>query len=146
MEFIPIQWRGERYTDEIALRDRLLRKPLGLSFSQDQLDEEVSQLHFGIIEADALIACVVIVPLSVRHAKLRQMAVDEVWQRQGVGSRLVTGVEAVLADRGFVSIELNAREPVVGFYESLGYKSDGDRFVEVTIPHQKMVKQLADAS
>ena len=141
MEFVQIQWRGDRYDEEIALRDRLLRKPLGLNFTEDQLAEEVDQLHFGLIESDALIACVVIVPIDA-HTKLRQMAVDEAWQRKGVGSRLVKEVEVCLQGRGFKSIELSARVPVVGFYESLGYQADGERFVEVTIPHQKMVKQL----
>jgi len=142
MEFVQILWQSERYDEEIALRERLLRKPLGLSLSHEQLDEEVSQLHFGMVESEVLIACVVVVPLSDRHVKLRQMAVDESLQRKRVGSRLVTEVEAYLREQGFESIELNAREPVIGFYESLGYHTEGERFVEVTIAHQKMTKRL----
>ena len=37
---------------------------------------------------------------------------------------------------------LHARETAVGFYEKLGYKTSGDKFIEVTIPHFPMQKEL----
>ncbi|MEO8175011.1 MAG: GNAT family N-acetyltransferase [Sediminibacterium sp.] len=37
---------------------------------------------------------------------------------------------------------MHARESAVGFYEKHGYKVVGDEFVEVTIPHFIMEKEL----
>jgi predicted GNAT family N-acyltransferase len=37
---------------------------------------------------------------------------------------------------------MHARVNAVGFYEKVGYRVHGDQFVEVTIPHYVMEKQL----
>jgi predicted GNAT family N-acyltransferase len=37
---------------------------------------------------------------------------------------------------------MHARKHAVGFYEKMGYKARGNEFIEVTIPHFAMEKQL----
>ena len=143
MEFLQFEWQSAVYEQALALRDRLLRRPLGLRFSQEDLSQESRHWHFGLVDQEQLIACVVIVPLDDQRAKLRQMVVDEPWQRSGHGAALIRQTESNLVARGIKDIELNAREPVIGFYESLGYRPEGLPFIEVTITHQKMVKELA---
>ena len=146
MRFIEIAWRSDLYRQEVELRDRLLRAPLGLAFDADELDAEQQQLHFGIIdEQSTLIACVVVVPRGSTHAKIRQMVVDEPYQRQGIGASLLRGTETELTHRGFQSIELSARDLATGFYEKLGYRVEGEPFIEVRIPHFKMTKLLLPA-
>jgi ribosomal protein S18 acetylase RimI-like enzyme len=52
------------------------------------------------------------------------LAVAEPHRRQGVGSALVRHLEAVLADRGCLKVNLQVRSSnaaVVAFYEALGY-------------------------
>ena len=110
MHFVEIEWRSSLYEQEVTLRDRLLRQPIGLTFTPDQLAAEHLDLHFGLVHNEQLVACVVAVLLTPTHAKLRQMAVDESWQGQGYGAQLVGQSEAVLHSRGVESIELNARE------------------------------------
>lgn len=143
MQFVEISIQSPRYKQEIELRDRTLRAPLGLVFTQEDLQAEVDHLHYGIVDGDALVACAVVVPLSTTEAKLRQMAVTEAHQRQGIGSTLVRSIEAELVALGFRHIQLNARDIAVGFYTSLGYAKEGAEFIEVSIPHRKMVKSIA---
>ena len=143
MKFVEISWQSEWYRQELQLRDRLLRAPLGLAFDATELDAEQHQLHFGIIDDQSkLIACVVAVALSPSQAKIRQMVVDLPYQRQGTGTLLLKKTELELADRGFRSIELNARDLATEFYEKLGYRVEGEPFIEVKIPHFKMSKRL----
>ena len=142
MEFVEIVWNSNLYHLEIELRDRLLRAPLGLTFSSEELAAESSELHFALVDDDHVRACAVIVPLSNDLAKLRQMAVHENYQRQGLGSSLIRQIEPALQQRGFQNIELNAREEAVNFYQRLGYQTAGDRFMEVGIGHWKMRRQL----
>ncbi|MDG2389392.1 MAG: GNAT family N-acetyltransferase [Planctomycetaceae bacterium] len=143
MEFIEIEWNSNLYNLEIELRDRLLRAPLGLTFSFEELESESAELHFALVD-DALVqACAVIVPTSREDAKLRQMAVHENHQRKGLGSRLIHEIESVLRIRGFQQIQLHAREEAVPFYTRLGYQTVGDRFMEVGIGHWKMYRQLS---
>ena len=142
MEFTEIQWQSDLYGQEIELRLELLRIPLGLSFSDEQLKAEATDLHFGMLDEGRLIACAVIVPLSDTLAKLRQMAVAEAYQHQGIGATLVRSIESVLTVRKFQAIELNARDHAIGFYEKLGYRKQGSQFIEVSIPHWRMSKSI----
>ena len=143
MEFVEIDWNSNLYILEIELRDRLLRAPLGLTFSLEELEAESADLHFALVDQEQVRACAVIVPLSSDLAKLRQMAVHENYQRQGLGSSLIRQIESALQQRGCQNIELNAREEAVSFYQRLGYQTAGDRFMEVGIGHWKMRRQLA---
>lgn len=143
MQFTEIPWNSDLYDQEIKLRLELLRIPLGLTFSDQQLQDESSDLHFGMLDEGRVIACAVIVPLTNHAAKLRQMAVATTHQQKGVGSGLVVHIESTLKDRQFREIELHARDVAVGFYEKLGYLKRGSRFIEVGIPHWKMTKSIS---
>ena len=103
---------------------------------------EPEERHFALWDGDALVACVVIRPLEGGAVKLRQMAVEPPRQGCGAGRRLLEGVEEQLRVEGVSRIELNARDTAAGFYRKLGYRKVGGEFVEVTIPHWKMVKRL----
>ena len=142
MQFTEIEWQSDLYDQEIQLRLELLRIPLRLTFSDQQLQEESSDLHFGMLDGGQVVACAVIVPLSHSAAKLRQMAVATTHQKQGIGTRLVKSIESTLRDRQFQEIELHARDVALGFYERLGYRKQGSQFIEVGIPHWRMTKSL----
>ena len=147
MQFVQIQWQSDLYQRELDLRMELLRKPLGLTFSEREIQEESKQLHFGIFADDnTVVACAVVVPLTPTHVKLRQMAVATGHQRQGVGASLIRSIEAQLRERNIESIELNARDTAIGFYEKLGYQIEGEPFIEVSIPHHKMRKSISHTS
>ena len=127
-----------------TLREAVLRAPLGLSLSVEDLGGESEQLHFGLFDENGgLVACVIAVPVSAGEAKIRQTAVHPRHQRQGTGRVLMRELESNLAARGFTCLSLHARSSAVDFYEKLGYRVTGDEFIEITIPHRRMEKQLA---
>ena len=140
--FREISFGSDQYRRACALRYEVLRAPLGLPLSEDDLHAEASQLHFGLFDDDKPVACVTAIALTADHAKIRQTAVAPAYQDQGLGRRIMTQLEAALAARGFASLSLHARSTAVGFYEKLGYETVGDEFIEVTIPHRKMLKRL----
>jgi predicted GNAT family N-acyltransferase len=142
MLFREIPFGSDQYRRACALRNEILRAPLGLPLSEADLQGEADQLHFGLFDDDELAACVSAIALTADHAKIRQTAVAEAYQRQGLGRRIMTQLEAALAARGFVSLSLHARSTAVGFYQKLGYETVGDAFIEVSIPHRKMAKRL----
>ena len=144
MFFREISFGTEPYRGACALRDAVLRAPLGLPMSADDLQGEADQLHFGLFTgAGELLACVIAIAVSENCAKVRQTAVSPAYQRQGLGRRIMRELESELAERNFTSLFLHARSTAVDFYEKLGYDTVGDEFIEITIPHRKMVKQLA---
>lgn len=143
MTFLEIPFQSDWYAQACVLRNQVLRLPLGLDLQSEDLSPESEYLHFGIEQEGQLIACVLAVPLGSGRAKLRQMAVSGECQGQGIGRRLIESVEDCLVQQGFQVVELDARREAVGFYEKLGYVPQGDEFISVTIPHQRMTKVIA---
>lgn len=138
-----IMFGTDAYREECALRQRVLRAPLGLNLYNENLDAEKDQLHFGLFDdAGRLVASVTVVVLSPTEAKLRQMAVAPEQQRRGCGRLLMQRVEAVLLQRGLTHLSLHARKTATGFYTGLGYTTRGEDFIEVGIPHVEMSKVL----
>jgi len=141
--FREIPYGSPCYQEECQLRDALLRQPLGLSLFEEDLSAEVKQWHFGLFAEDAtLVACGVVHPIDSSRAKVRQVAVVESWQGQGVGARLMAAIESHLLERGFEQVVLHARRDVSPFYLRCGYKQEGEEFLEVGLPHLKMAKSL----
>ena len=143
MKFREISFGTPEYRLECQLREEVLRRPLGLPLSDEDLAGEENQLHFGLFAPHGdLVACVVAVRLSPTEAKIRQMAVSSRHQRQGLGQRLMSELEKNLKARGFEKFVLSARTSAVGFYEKLGYTLAGKVFLDVTVPHVKMSKSV----
>jgi ribosomal protein S18 acetylase RimI-like enzyme len=133
----------DEYRLECELRNEVLRKPLGLSLTAEELAEDAGQWHFGLFDpAGNLVACVLAAALSPTQARIRQMAVSPAHQRRGLGRRAMKELETALRSRGFTNLVLHARESAVGFYEKLGYTAVGDGFVDVTVPHVRMAKLI----
>ena len=136
-----IAFGGTEHKKEIELRYRILRQPLGLHYTQEQLAAEKDEFHFAAFEGDKLVGCLLMKTIGKEEIKMRQVAVDEDYQGKGVGKKLVLYSEKFTAENGFSLIILHARKSAVPFYEKLGYKIVGDEFIEVTLPHLKMKKE-----
>lgn len=130
------------YAACLELRRLVLREPLGLEWSEADLAMEVDEWQMGWWEGGEVLACVSVRWLGAEVVKLRQMAVRGDRQGEGLGRRLVDGVMGILKGEGVEEVELHAREPVVEFYEKLGFGVVGERFEEVGIPHWAMKQQI----
>lgn len=130
------------YSQMVRLRDDILRKPLGLSFSQTELEREKDEILIGAFEEDKLLGCCMLVKEEPGVVRLRQMAVSNNLQGKGIGRALMNFAENIARDRGFKKLTMHARKTAIGFYERLGYEVSGNEFQEVTIPHFVMEKKL----
>src|SRR3954468_16226056 len=130
------------YQQMIKLRDEILRKPLGLNFSNDELENEKSNLHIAAYEDDQMLGCCMLVEEDPQTVRLRQMAVINDLQGKGIGRALMQFAENLARDRGYKKITMHARKNATGFYEKMGYKKIGQEFEEITIPHYVMEKEL----
>lgn len=140
IEIIEIQHGSPEYALEVTLRNKILRQPLGLHFSHDELAKECTDIHLGAFSGTVLIGCLLLRRLDEHTIKMRQVAVDDSVQGRGVGRLLVAAGEERARALGFTAIELSARETAVAFYLKLGYEVCGGPFTEVTLPHRKMRK------
>jgi len=132
------------YEEMVALRDDVLRRPLGLMFTPEQLGQELHDIHLACYVDGELVGCLILVPTTHDDVTMRQVAVRESMQRKGIGQAMVIESERHALARGYTRMILNARLSAVPFYERLGYAVVGPEFVEVTIPHRRMEKMLSE--
>ena len=130
------------YQDMLHLRNEVLRKPLGLSLWDDDLSKDDGDLLFVAMEDDKMVGCVILKMLGNEAMKLRAMAVRPQLQGAGIGRMLVQEAEKTAIAMGYKYIEMYARVVAIPFYEKLGYNITSDEFIEVTVPHRKMKKEL----
>jgi ribosomal protein S18 acetylase RimI-like enzyme len=130
------------YGATVALRSAILREPLGLRFSTQELEAESDSRHVACYRGGRLAGCLVLVPSTGGDVRMRQVAVAPDVQRQGIGTALVEYAEALVRRLGYRRMILHARQSAVAFYERLHYSKIGERFEEVTIPHWAMEKRL----
>lgn len=141
---IIIEYKSRAYDEMISLRHRVLREPLGLVFSEQDLLPDADDILLGLSVAsmDTIAACCILSPQDVQIVKLRQMAVDDTVRKSGIGTSMLAFAEYVAEKKGFETVILHARKNAVGFYEKYDYKIVGEEFTEVGIPHYKMIKQI----
>jgi predicted GNAT family N-acyltransferase len=132
----------KEYHQMVKLREDILRKPLGLAFSLDELEAEKNNLLIGAFEDGDILGCCMLVEENSEMAKLRQMAVLNVLQGKGIGRALMQFAENLARDHGYRRLTMHARKNAAGFYEKMGYRVKGAEFLEVSIPHYEMEKEL----
>ncbi len=137
-----IEHGSKEYRQMVDLRFQLLRKPLGLDYTAEDLEKEKDDILIGIFDEDLLEGCCILTKIAPQTVKLRQMAVSSGLQGKGIGRVLMTFAENVARDRGMRRMVMHARKSAIGFYEKLGYNVCSEEFQEVTIPHYEMEKAL----
>lgn len=133
------------YRQMVKLRDDILRKPLGLGFTAQELEEEKENMLIAAFEEEDMLGCCMLVEESPSTVRLRQMAVLNDLQGKGIGRALMNFAENLARDRGYKVLAMHARKNAIGFYEKMGYNVASDEFTEVTLPHYVMEKALNPA-
>jgi len=133
---------SDLYAQALRLREAILRQPLGLTVSREELFDDAMRQHFCAVSYGAVVGTVSLRPLDETTLHLKQMAVAEARRRERIGARLLAHAEGWAAEAGFRLMVLHARIGAEGFYVRLGYTQEGEPFEENTIPHVRMVKWL----
>lgn len=132
----------KEYKQMVALRHLILRQPLGLSFSDEELEKEKTDILIAAFDDDDMLGCCLLTPIDSNICRIRQMAVQNNVQRKGIGASLIVFIENLARDKGYRLLMMHARDTAVRFYEKFGYKIKGEEFVEVGIPHHVMEKKI----
>lgn len=126
----------------VQLRTDLLRKPLGMTFSPQELELEKENILIGAFEEEKILGCCMLIRENNEEIRLRQMAVLKNLQGKGIGRALMQFAENIARDNGHKKITMHARKSAVPFFEKLGYAISSDEFLEISIPHFEMEKKL----
>ena len=133
---------SDLYRRSLALREAILRRPLGLILTEEERADDTLRRHFCATSRGAVVGSVSLKPLNSATVQLRQMAIVEARRREGIGARLLAHAEEWARGEGYRLIVLNARLGAEGFYARFGYLAQGEPFEENTVPHIRMTKRL----
>ena len=134
---------SEEFKEYDLFRWEILRKPIGKSIESLKDKYEDSSYHLiGVID-NKIISCGRLHFNSDNEAQIRYMAIDENFQRKGIGLKIIELLEAEAKKKQINKIILNARNHVIEFYAKSGYKAvrkyEGS---DTGIPHTTMEKIL----
>ena len=142
MELKIIQHKSPEYDQMVQLRLEILRIPLGLAFTEEQLAKEKDDILIAAFEEGKIVGCCVLTAHDKDTIQLRQMAVKQDIQAKGTGKKIVEFAERTAFALGYSTLMMHARDTALGFYQKCGYEIKGNEFIEVTIPHYVMEKEL----
>jgi predicted GNAT family N-acyltransferase len=118
-----------------------------MDFLPEELLSDKDDFHFVAQIGDQIIGGLIVslvLGASPPQARIRQVAVAQEFQGQGVGEKLMAVAEDFCRSLKIQKVFLHARYGVRGFYTKLGYFQDGEIFEAVGIPHIAMLKEFRE--
>ncbi len=137
-----IKYGSKEYEETIDLRNEVFRKPWGLDIKDDDLSPDKDMDIFGAYLNEELIGTVFLAEHKEGIARVRNVAIYEEYQGQGLGKYLMNFIEDIAREKGYEKSFLMGRTIVEDFYKGLGYKTIGQAYDYRTIPHVDMIKDL----
>lgn len=143
MEVIRVPYGSALYHESVELREALLRRPLGMTFSEYDLRTEPDDLMLGIVLDGVLVGSGVYIRQG-DTLNLHFLAVKPDLQKGGVGTKILLEGERIARAEGYRRIRLDSRMDVISFYLKNGYVHDGEAYVlqPSNLVHQPMEKLL----
>lgn len=130
------------YKDAKQIRLNVFVKEQHVPESIEIADEEQA-IHCVIYSDDSTpLGTVRLLPIGVKSMKIQRMAVEKEARGLGVGKQLMLYAEQVAKEHNATELVLGAQIHALSFYESLGYKSFSDTYIEANIEHQNMKKTI----
>lgn len=108
------------------LRWKILRQTWNQPRGSEKDDKERGAIHLMAILSNKIVAVGRGHFNTPDQAQIRYMAVDQEYQGQGFGTKILTELESRLFIAGAKEIILKAREKAVSLYERKGYEVFGD--------------------
>ena len=119
-----------------------LRKPLNLEWSKEDLLSENKQIHFALKNQSEIVGSFCLKKIDCSTIRLRQMAIEKKWQRQGYGSSILKFTEKFAIKNNYKKIIIIARLSALDFYKKNFFKTSGNIFTDVTVNSINMYKKI----
>ena len=108
-----------------------------------EMDEfDLTAFHAVALQDGTVVGTGRLIVDTPADARIGRMAVEQDLRRQGIGARVLAFLEDQAHSQGVTRITLHAQRYVKQFYADLGYREEGDPFMEAGILHVQMFKTL----
>ena len=142
MQIKEINYHSEEYQRLLDFRFNNLRKPLNLEWSKEDLLNENKQIHFALKNQSEIIGSFCLKKINCSTIRLRQMAIEKKFQKQGYGSSILKFTEKFAIQNNYKKIIIIARLSALDFYKKNFFKTSGNIFIDVTVSSINMYKKI----
>ena len=115
IHFKIVDYGSDEYKKAVALREEILRKPLGLFFSKEELEMEKEHVHIAGFLGQEMCATAVLVP-DGDEMKMQRVALKASFQGKGIGSALMRFCEEYATNTGSHRSIVMRRGTAIPFY------------------------------
>ena len=132
----------DHITDEIKqIRIDVFMKEQGFEDEFDEIDE-IAKFVLLYIDGKPACTCRYFPSNEEGDAHIGRMAVRKLYRGQHLGTKIMMAAENGIRRDGFKTCSLSAQVQAKPFYESLGYKAEGEEYLDEGCPHILMRKVL----
>ena len=132
----------DHITDEIKqIRIDVFMKEQGFADEFDEIDD-IAKFVLLSIDGKAAGTCRYFPSADEGDAHIGRMAVRKLYRGQHLGTKIMMAAETGIRRDGFKTCSLSAQVQAKPFYESLGYKAEGEEYLDEDCPHILMRKVL----
>ena len=142
MQIKEINYYSEEYQKLLNFRFNNLRKPLDLKWSKEDLLNENQQNHFALKNQSDIVGSFCLKKINCSTIRLRQMAIEKKFQKQGYGSSILKFTEKFAIKNNYKKIIIIARLSALDFYKKNLFKTSGKIFTDVTVSSINMYKKI----
>ncbi|MFC7062823.1 GNAT family N-acetyltransferase [Halobacillus seohaensis] len=127
--------------DAFAVREAVFVNEQNVSIDdeRDALDETATHI-VGYVDEQPLIASRL--RFVDDYGKFERICVVKSRRGLTLGKQVIQHMENVTKATGYYKAKLNSQTHAEGFYQSLGYETVSDEFIDAGIPHVTMIKTL----
>ena len=117
--------------------------PLGMDIRNDDLSDEADCQFLAFYSDNGqMTGCIKIKKIDSKTYQFQQMAVNQDYQGQGIGTSLLTEAEDLIKKQEGKNVIIEAREYAIPFYKRNGYLEYGEEYKKINIPHRSMKKSI----
>jgi histone acetyltransferase (RNA polymerase elongator complex component) len=142
LQIKEINYHSKEYQRLLDFRFNNLRKPLNLEWSKEDLLNENKQIHFALKNQSEIIGSFCLKKIDCSTIRLRQMAIEKKFQKQGYGSNILKFTEKFATKNNYKKIIIVARLSALDFYKKNFFKTSGNIFTDVTVSSINMYKKI----
>jgi len=142
LQIKEINYHSEEYQRLLNFRFNNLRKPLNLEWSKEDLLNENKQIHFALKNQSEIVGSFCLKKINCSTIRLRQMAIEKKFQKQGYGSSILKFTEKFAIKNNYKKIIIIARLSALDFYKKNLFKTSGKIFTDVTVSSINMYKKI----
>lgn len=128
--------------DAFEVRRQVFIQEQGVSENVEYDGHDEEALHMIVKDGGKIVGTARVRFPTTGQAKIERMAILKPFRRKGIGSGIISYLNAVLRNRQIEQVVLHAQYAVTAFYKSCGFEETGSPFWEAGIRHIQMQMRL----